>query len=160
MFLRGRYANLEVLKLSEDYIDEALSLILSSFDKDVASTFTREGVRNFKTGIVRNKVLDRLSLGNVFLICIKNSEILGVAELRDNNHLNLLFTKPGFQKNGVGRLLFTELCTYVTGTELTVNSSLNSINAYKAMGFVESGTENEVQGIKYLPMVYNKYEKT
>ena len=74
--------------------------------------------------------------------------------------MNLLFVEPSMQKSGVGRKIFDELLRGVKESEVTVNSSLNSIGAYKQFGFTENGLANEVKGIKYQPMVYKIESKT
>ncbi len=47
----------------------------------------------------------RLAAGNRFFVAKSGDSIIGVAELRNGNHLNLLFVDPGHQFKGVGKAL-------------------------------------------------------
>ncbi len=99
---------------------------------------------------------ERLLSGNTFVICKNKNTIIGVGEIRNKNHLNLLFVEPCMQRKGVGRKLLINLAGGVEKKEITVNSSLNAVNAYKKLGFKECGTKDEINGIKYQPMIYVK----
>jgi len=143
---------IEKLKISD--LSFASMLIEKAFDHSVASTLSDEGIATFKNGLTQESIQNRLNSGNLFIACRNNSSIIGVGEIRDNNHLNLLFVEPDMQKSGVGRKIFNELLRSVKESEVTVNSSLNSVGAYKQLGFIDSGQPSEVKGIKYQPMVY------
>lgn len=149
---------IEKLKISD--LSLASVLIEKAFDHSVAPTLSDEGIATFKSGLTHESIRNRLNSGNLFIACRSNNSIIGVGEIRDNNHLNLLFVEPSKQKNGIGRKIFNELLRSVRESEVTVNSSLNSVGAYKKFGFVESGRPNEVKGIKYQPMVYKIEAKT
>ncbi|MFS1526427.1 GNAT family N-acetyltransferase [Microbulbifer sp. 2304DJ12-6] len=149
---------LEKLKISD--LSIASSLIEKAFDDSVAPTLSKEGIATFKSGLTLESIKKRLSSGNLFIVCRSKSAIVGVGEIRDKNHLNLLFVEPSMQKVGIGRKIFYELLRSVKESEVTVNSSLNSIGAYKQFGFIESDVVGEVKGIKYQPMVYKVEPKT
>ena len=148
----------EKLKISD--LSFASLLIERAFDHSVAPTLSEEGVATFKRGLTLESIKNRLSSGNVFIVCRSKNSIVGVGEIRDKNHLNLLFVEPNMQKSGVGRKIFNELLRAVKESEVTVNSSLNSTGAYRQFGFVENGLPSEVKGIKYQPMVYKIESKT
>ena len=147
-------------KLKTNDLLFASSLIERAFDHSVAPTLSEEGVATFKRGLTLESIESRLSLGNLFVVCRSKGAIVGIGEIRDRNHLNLLFVEPSMQRSGVGGKIFDELLRAVKDSEVTVNSSLNSIGAYKQFGFTENGLANEVKGIKYQPMVYKIASKT
>ncbi len=149
---------IEKLKIND--LSFASALIEKAFDHSVAPTLSEEGVAAFKSGLTQESIKNRLNLGNLFIVCRNNNLIVGVGEIRDKNHLNLLFVEPSMQKSGIGRKIFNELLRSVKESEVTVNSSLNSIDAYKQFGFIENGQPSEVKGIKYQPMVYKIEAKT
>ena len=153
-------AQLRIDKLKTSDLLFASSLIERAFDHSVAPTLSEEGVATFKRGLTLESMRNRLSLGNLFIVCRSKGSIVGVGEIRDKNHLNLLFVEPSMQKSGVGRKIFNELLRAVKESEVTVNSSLNSIGAYKQFGFTENGLASEVKGIKYQPMVHKIESKT
>lgn len=147
---------MEVCSMQVDDIEEVADLISRSFSKFVAATLSDEGIATFRAGMSKNEILKRLNSGNVFLVCKTNTAVVGVAELRNNNHLNLLFVDPNTQRKGIGKMLFHSLSKKSFKKEITVNSSLNAIEAYLKFGFIKNGVESEVRGIRYLPMIYRR----
>ncbi|MEF1211824.1 GNAT family N-acetyltransferase [Vibrio alginolyticus] len=41
-----------------------------------------------------------------------------------------------------------------TGREVRLRASVNAVNFYKSQGFVATGSELEVSGIRFVPMVW------
>jgi len=146
----------EIQQLRQEDISSVSQLIDRAFKESVAPTLTDEGIRTFKTGITPESIEKRLISGNIFAICRNENTILGIGEIRNHNHLNLLFVEPCMQRKGIGRKLLTNLINSVTKNDVTVNSSLNAVSTYKKFGFQVCGIENEKSGIKYQPMVYVK----
>lgn len=131
-------------------------LIEKSFMESVAPTLSPEGINTFLSGVTPSAIERRLTAGNTFLVCRNKDNIVGVGEIRNQNHLNLLFVEPRAQKTGIGRQLFNELVSTISAKEITVNSSLNSVSAYERFGFQICGPAAEVKGIKYQPMAYTQ----
>jgi len=152
--------NLRVAPLEENDLLETSLLVEKSFNYSVAPTLNDEGIETFRKGLSVEALTKRLHSENLFLICRNEKEIVGVGEIRDKNHLNLLFVEPSLQKKGIGRKILSELIRNIESNKITVNSSLNAVGAYKKFGFNESGLSNEVNGIKYQPMSYIKNENT
>ncbi|VAW57173.1 hypothetical protein MNBD_GAMMA07-393 [hydrothermal vent metagenome] len=147
---------LKIEKLQQKDIITVSKLIDNSFIASVAPTLTDEGIVNFQKGITPESIKERLLKGNIFIVCKHNNIIVGVGEIRNNNHLNLLFVEPSEQKKGIGRKLILSLIKDVTQSVITVNSSLNAVAAYKKLGFKISASQSEIKGIKYQPMGYVK----
>ena len=147
---------LEIQTLKIKDISAVSKLIDHVFSESVASTLTDEGIQNFKAGITPESIKKRLSSGNSFIICKYNNNVVAMGEIRNHNHLNLFFVASNMQRKGIGRKLFLTLLKTATNNEVTVNASLNSICAYTKLGFTVSGSENEIDGIKYQPMIYKK----
>ena len=145
---------LEVEELQSKDVLEASQLIDNSFSDSVAPTLTDEGITTFRSGLTQESMKQRLASGNIFIVCKDGASIVGVAEIRNKNHLNLLFVETSLQRKGIGRKLLNCLLNHIHDSEITVNSSLNSIAAYTKYGFQDAGPRNEVRGISYLPMVY------
>ncbi len=156
----GKGMVLEIEELQEKDILEASKLVDESFFDAVASTLTDEGIHTFRGGLTPESIKQRLASGNIFVICKEGTSIVGVAEVRDRNHLNLLFVEPSLQRKGIGRKLFNDLISRVCEYEITVNSSLNAIAAYTKYGFQETGPKDEVRGISYQPMAYKIERQT
>lgn len=147
---------LEIQQLSEEDILPVSQLIDRAFTESVAPTLTDEGVSTFKMGITPESIEQRLLSDNTFVICKNENTIVGVGETRNHNHINLLFVEPCLQRKGIGRKLLLNLINCVTQSEVTVNSSLNAVSAYKKLGFEECAPISDIKGIKYQPMVYVK----
>jgi len=145
---------LEIEELHPKDVMDASKVIDRSFSNSVASTLTNEGVSTFLSGLTSESIERRLASGNIFVVCRNERSIVGVAEIRDQNHLNLLFVEPSMQRKGIGRKLFLNLVGRVRESNVTVNSSLNSIDAYIGFGFRKIGPKSEIKGIRYQPMVY------
>ena len=69
-----------------------------------------------------------------------NSEIIGVLEIEDKNHIQSFFIKKEFHGRGIGRMLFNYAMKYFTGkgyriTHINVLSSDYAIDFYKKLGF-------------------------
>ena len=152
--------NLIVDKLEVSDVLAVSQLIERSFDDSVALTLSDKGIRTFKSGLSVESLKKRLNSENLFMVCRSKKEIIGVGEIRDKNHLNLLFVEPKLQKKGVGKKIFNELIRYIKASEVTVNSSLNAVNAYTQLGFSKNGLVSEVNGIRYQPMVYKQKRNT
>ena len=145
---------LEIEELHLKDVMAASKLIDRSFSNSVASTLTNEGVSTFMSGLTSESIEGRLVAGNTFIVCRNEKSIVGVAEIRDKNHLNLLFVEPSIQRKGIGRKLLLNLVDRVRENKITVNSSLNSVDAYLKFGFQKTGPKSEVKGIHYQPMAY------
>ncbi|NRB40459.1 MAG: GNAT family N-acetyltransferase [Pseudomonadales bacterium] len=145
---------LEIEELHQKDVMAVSKLIERSFTTSVASTLTNEGVSTFMSGLTSESIEKRRASGNTFIVCRNEKSIVGVAEIRDKNHLNLLFVEPSIQRKGIGRKLLLNLVDRVRESQITVNSSLNSVDAYSKFGFQKIGPKSEVKGIRYQPMVY------
>jgi GNAT superfamily N-acetyltransferase len=93
------------------------------------------------------------------LIAEFSFEIIGVIAVRDYNHIALFFVDTPFQRRGVGRELFRKAleicrCNNLGLSQITVNASPNSINAYESMGFQPTDSEQCVNGIRFVPMAW------
>ena len=94
------------------------------------------------------------------LIAESDEEIIGVIEMRGFSHVALFCVADRFQRKGVGKALFrqaVEICSQddVTLSQITVNASPNSVDAYGALGFKPVDQERCVNGIRFVPMMCN-----
>jgi GNAT superfamily N-acetyltransferase len=84
------------------------------------------------------------------------SKLVGLATIRNPSHLYQLFVETNHQRKGLGRQLFGYAQDYVyrtTGSKLmTVNSSLNSMEMYRCLGFTIVGDVQTTDGVRYQPM--------
>ena len=144
---------IEKLKIEE--INQFSNMIINVFDEFVGKDYSKQGNDTFKDFIKPENVLDRFNGLNIF-VAKYNNEIIGVLEIRNNDHISLFFVKKDFHKQGVGKKLFEKyLETIKKNSEIktiTVNSSIYAEKIYEKLGFVKINEIQEKNGIKYIPM--------
>jgi GNAT superfamily N-acetyltransferase len=152
--------NMEITlrSLREDDIEAASRLVLEVFDEAIAPYYSPEGVRVFHSYASPEAMARRAGQEDHFtVLACAGDEIVGVAEVRDDHHVAMLFVSTRLQRGGVGRQLLRrviETCVKTNpGLEaLELHSSPNSVAAYETMGFVATGPERTVNGIRFTPM--------
>jgi GNAT superfamily N-acetyltransferase len=118
---------------------------------------TGEGAEGFFASIRPDAIQRYISSQNFsYLVAEEKDHIVGVAALRDNRHLFNLFVDYEVQGKGLGRRLWRNLrdSALQAGNdgEFTVNASLNSLEIYRHLGFVEVGAPVEANGVAFVPM--------
>ena len=78
-------------------------------------------------------------------------------EMRNLNHISLLFVAREFQRCGIARRLFQESLEWSNRngrdlSEVTVHSTPNPVEAYGRLGFYAEGPEQNMHGLRYVPM--------
>jgi GNAT superfamily N-acetyltransferase len=132
-------------------------LIHRSFDHSVAPACTKRGQRNFKKYADPEEMVRRVRTEHMVLLALSGDDIVGMVEMRNGRHVSLLFVDPEFQGRGVGgELLERALDSCRTADPhlktVTVNSSPNALAAYERMGFVATGPQQGINGIRSVPM--------
>ncbi|WP_415524777.1 GNAT family N-acetyltransferase [Clostridium sp.] len=90
-------------------------------------------------------------------VALHKNEIVGVIEVRNANHISLLFVKKEYQKMGIAKNLLKISLDKSQNidnsiSEIEVNSSPYAVEIYKSMGFIKIDIEQVVNGIKFIPM--------
>ena len=79
------------------------------FENSIRPFYTETGALLFHTYVFPQQICERASQGALLLVAEEEGCIIGVAELRDGNHLSMFFTAPEFQNCGIGRKLLERL---------------------------------------------------
>lgn len=152
----------EIRKISGSEVTEALALALEVFMQFEAPDYKPEGVETFKRDIVQNDdFISQCQQG----ICpiyaaFDKGKIIGIIGMRSSRtHINLVFTKKEYQRQGVAASIFRYLLADLIKDdpelkEITLNSSPYGKPFYLHIGFEPLGGEREVDGIRYTPMRY------
>ncbi|MCE1187914.1 MAG: GNAT family N-acetyltransferase [Ignavibacteria bacterium] len=134
-------------------------LVHQVFNEFVSADCTPDGRAMFYDWINPEFIARRQKEGRYMLIAYVEGTMAGVIEMRDKNHIALLFVLTQFQGNGIARRLFEEAKQYciekypgISG--FTVFASLYSVNIYRALGFIPSAEVQEQNGIRFIPMAY------
>jgi len=133
-------------------------LIKTCFDEFVAPGYTSAGNNFFYTYSGPEKIVERFVQGNVLLTAKANGEIVGVIEVRDGNHISLLFVNKFRHGNGIAKRLVAQAAALCREKDkglryFEVNASPYSEKIYARMGFKKTSNIQNVNGLKFIPMV-------
>jgi predicted GNAT family N-acyltransferase len=128
-------------------------LVLRVFDKYVGCGYSEEGRAVFRIYCDPSAMATRLRQGNSFCqVAVLKQKIIGMIEVRDGNHIALLFVDDRYHKNGIAKNLINVALKKAKATDIEVNSSPFAVNIYKRMGFEQLDEELEKDGIRFVPM--------
>jgi predicted GNAT family N-acyltransferase len=147
-------------ELTIDEINYVSNMIDKIFVEFVGKDYSVEGNNTFKDNIRPRKIFNRLTeeKRKIFTAKLKN-EIVGIMEIKNENHISLFFVKKEFHGQGIGKHLFWHYLKMImngnTGIKrITVNSSFYAEKIYSKLGFIKTNEMQEKDGIKYIPMEY------
>ena len=128
------------------------------FDLSVAPLYSKKGQKNFKKYVDPEEMSARVHARHFVLLALADDEITGMIEMRRHRHVSLLFVEQEFQGKGLGGEILglaVEICLSNSSPlrEVTVNSSPNAVKAYERMGFQITGEEQNINGVRSVPMV-------
>ena len=132
-------------------------LAVEVFSEFVAPLYSQEGASEFLRYIDPDLMSKRAKSNHFVLMAESNNELVGIIEVRDFNHISLLFVLREAQRKGVANQLLDEaletcLQQNPNMPHVTVHSSPNSVEAYEHLGFRSEGEEEVDRGIRYIPM--------
>ncbi|GHO89785.1 GNAT family N-acetyltransferase [Dictyobacter formicarum] len=144
-------------KADESEIEGVYKLVKSVFDQYVAPAYTDQGIQEFYKYIQLPAIKERLHRKYFILLAKVENEIVGVIEIRNYEHVSMLFVSSHYQRKGIANNLLKraiKICKqYVPNLEtISVHSSPNSVHIYKKLGFEKTAEEKETNGIKFTPM--------
>ena len=135
-------------------------LVTSIAQEHIAATLSDAGLRHLLSGMSVEATRDRLSQGYKFFVANEGEEMIAIAAIRLPSHLYYLFVRTAYQRMGIGHKLWQHARNWSVenfpAPQITVNSSLNAVAAYQRMGFRISGSIQELQGVRYQPMIWEK----
>ena len=135
-------------------ISEFISVV---FHQYVAPGFSQDGIDEFMRYIAPDAIRGQLRENHFAFMATRGADILGLIEVRDNDHIALFFVDGRYQRKGIGKRLLQKalaLCkrNNTEFAKVTVNASPNSISAYETMGFEPTDDEQCINGIRFVPM--------
>lgn len=142
-----------------DDVADIHRLIAAVFEKYIADDYSARGVKNFLGYIKPSAIITRLDRPEYFsLVARQNGRIVGIIEIRNCDHICLLFVDADLHRRGIARILIhsalKRCISQGTGpSRITVNSSPYAVYIYRKLGFVEKGPSQEKDGIIFVPMV-------
>ena len=149
--------NYQYRRLGAEDLADAMQLVWDTFLKFEAPDYSEDGIREFKDFIDLTSITEKLIRSELlFWGCFDPTGIVGVIALRDPCHITLLFVHEDHQRRGIARSLFKTALEHYENRDktltVTVNSSPYATEAYRHLGFVETDTEQLINGIRFTPM--------
>ena len=132
-------------------------IVIDCFNQFIAPEYSDEGIREFTNYVKPDLLRKRSKNGNYSFVALNKDEIVGVIEMRNINHISLLFVKKEYQKMGIAKKLL-ELSIDKSKninhsiSVIEVNSSPYAVKIYEHMGFIPIDVEQVVNGIRFVPM--------
>ena len=132
-------------------------LAVEVFSEFVAPLYTQEGVSEFLRYIDPDLMSKRAKSNHFVLMAESDNRLVGIIEVRDFNHISLLFVLREAQRKGIAKQLLNEALNTCAQHKpnlsyLSVHSSPNSVEAYEHIGFRSEGREGLDRGIRYILM--------
>lgn len=150
-----------IRRLKPNELEQALEMVYETFIQFEAPDYDPEGVITFRRDIIENASFKKACQTGENRIwgAFDAGRIIGVIALRGEKHITLLFTKRGYQRLGVATALLHTLVEDVKTASphvkwLTVNSSPYGAAFYHQAGFVDTGLEKTLNGIRFTPMMF------
>ncbi len=133
---------------------EVKQLVTKVFMEFEAPEYSEEGVQTFFTTALHNDdFMNSLKIYGAF----EQDTLVGVIATRnEGRHIALFFVEGSYHRQGIGRRLFEAVTDDCINGEITVNSSLYAKEVYHRLGFEDTGLEQIVSGIRFIPMNYRK----
>ena len=133
------------------------TLILAAFDEYIAHEYTPDGVAEFRRYAAAEALRERVEKGNLVWVAATGAGTVGMIEIRERNHVALLFVDKVYQRQGIARALLDHGLAAARAEEpdlerVTVNSTRYGVPAYERLGFRQTGPERTVNNITFIPM--------
>lgn len=140
---------------------EAIALVNRVFSEFVAPEYGQQGRETFENYLkVKDQELARdMESGHKKMwACYRDGQIVGVISIREPAHISLLFVHKQHQHQGIAKQLFQvaledTLQRRPDTDKITVNSSPYAVDAYAHLGFIQTGDQQEADGIIFTPMM-------
>lgn len=138
--------------------EQVSELILASFDEFIAPGYGPEGIAAFRRYAEPDAIRARSASGSHFVMVAEaGGELAGITEIRDCNHVALLFVARQCHRRGIARGLFERALRQARAARpdverVTINSTRYGVAAYEKLGFRQTGPERSVNGIVFVPM--------
>ena len=146
------FENYSFSEMSSDKLYETLELVRDVFMEYEASDYSEEGIEEFLRFLDPVEITEMLDEEKMRIwTCDHNGKIVGMIAGRED-HINLLFVSGKHHRKGIARHLLDIMIINFKPVEITVNSSPYAIEAYRRLGFIETGPEKTENGIRFTPM--------
>ncbi len=138
-------------------LPEISALAASVFQEFIAPGYDPQGIQEFLDYVHPTAIAYRVKRNHFLRVAEVEGKIVGFLEMRNYNHLALLFVDGKFQRQGIAKQLVKEAIAICHAEnpnlqDITVHANPEAIPAYEAMQFQIIGEERVENGIRYVPM--------
>jgi GNAT superfamily N-acetyltransferase len=144
--------------LAEKSEAEAISRFVSELAvTHIGSTLQVGGLENLLRSMDVESTITRMTDGFPHWVVLEGGAIVGIAVVKPPSHIYHLFVRSDRQRSGIGRRLMNEALWFIVDSSgratVTVNSSLNAVDAYRKFGFRNAGMRwFDGAGVRFQPM--------
>jgi len=133
------------------------SLVKKVYDEFVAPDYTEQGNQFFYNWIDPENIAQRQQEEISLFVATISEKIVGMIEIRDKNHISLLFVDTAYQRKGIANELLKSALNNCRLNDKSldkfyVHASPFSVPIYERLGFKATSEMKEEKGITYLPM--------
>lgn len=132
---------------------EVNQLIKKIFLEETLTQITAQGYENFLNFISYKSLTTRLARGSKIWLYKIQTELIGILEINNNNHIFLYFVKKNYRGQKIGKALFDYAKSQVSG-DITANATDYALPIYLKLGFVQTGLPSNRGGIIVSPVLY------
>ena len=152
-----RPSDYEIAYAGESEWEEAMQLAWRTFLKFEAGEYGKVGTKNFFNFITGDLLRQMFLAGSYRLAVAKiEGEIVGIASLRGERHISLLFVDERFHRQGIGTALLAFLQKDVIrngNCVMSVNAAPYGVPFYEKIGFTATSDLQMADGITFVPMI-------
>lgn len=149
---------MEIRILRGHEIKEANHLIKDVFMECLSSHYTQQGINEFLMTFDDENILSMIQQHQLIVVGAFEQKLIGVIAIMELSHIHSLFIKSEYQGYGIGKQLLNFSKNWMYG-EITVNADMKAIDFYLHQEFEIAGNEIEVNGIRFMPMVYHCFNE-
>lgn len=145
--------SINIKKLTREEIEKSLSLVRDVFNKYEAMHYSEAGKKAFHQAIYSVDYLDTLTAYGAF----DGDRLVGIIATRNaGSHIALFFVHGDYHRQGIGKMLFEACLKDNENKQITVNSSEYALDVYKKLGFIQTDSLRDEDGIRYIPMIFGR----
>ena len=143
--------SIRIRRLEKPETDTALQLAWRVFCKFESPDYAPEGTEEFRKCLNDSAYLAGIRYYGAF----DEEKLVGLLGIREEKgHICFFFVDGEYQRLGIGTGLFRYMLEDFPAQKITLNSSPYGLPFYKALGFMETDSEQTVYGIRFTPMEY------
>ncbi|MBP5151716.1 MAG: GNAT family N-acetyltransferase [Lachnospiraceae bacterium] len=137
--------------------ESAMQLAWRTFLKFEAGEYGKVGTKNF-FNFISGDLLKQMFLAGTYRLAVAKIEgdIVGIASIRGQRHISLLFVEESFHRQGIGTALLAFLQKDLMKNGnciMSVNAAPYGVPFYERIGFTATSDLQMADGITFVPMV-------